>query len=375
MSSSTAVAQTARRAGLFRASFSTYREFALGKWFDISAALGFSADRSRASSAELDGLLGAWADRTAGAEPEYPSFVSRDGFPMEFSVSWRGGVPEVRVLFETPGEAPTAWAAQEAGRALTRSLAGRPGVSLARYLAVEDLFVVPDPAPFRPTVWHSMAYRPGERARYKVYLNPQAHGCAAVPEVMAAAMARLGLSSAWRGVASSLTELAAEGHDLEFVALDLADAPDARVKVYFRHTGRVDLDRVASFARTHDPVLAQPAYRDVYGPPGLPDNEPMTCLAFRAGAGGAEEANIYLRLPSEVSSDAEAAARITSVMRRFGVDHHQYRAVVDALAPQPLETMVGMHELLSFRTTSRRPDLGVYFRFAVHDTAVAGAHA
>ncbi|WP_433272915.1 tryptophan dimethylallyltransferase family protein [Actinosynnema sp. CS-041913] len=320
-------------------------------------------------------MLGDWADRRIGEIRRYPSFVSRDGFPMEFSVSWRGGVPEVRVLFESLGATPTARAAQEAGRALTRSLAGRPGVSLARYHVIEDLFVVDEPRPFRPTVWHSLAHRPGEPARYKVYLNPQAHGLAAVPEVMCTAMTRLGLGPAWLRVASAYQELASEGHQLEFVALDLADTPDARVKVYFRHTGRVDLDRVASLARTHDPALAGPAYRDVYGSPALPDNEPMTCLAFRSGASGPEEANIYLRLPSEVDSDADAASRIASVMRRFGVDHRQYLAVAHALAPLPLESMTGMNELLSFRTADRRPDLGVYFRFAVYDTPVDGTHA
>ncbi len=365
MSSSTAVARASRVEARFGAAHSTYRDFAFDKWLAIGTALGFSAARSSASSAELGALLGDWSDRLIGTRREYPSFVSADGFPMEFSVSWRGGAPEVRVLFESLGAVPTARAAQEAGRALTRSLAGRPGVALARYLAVEELFVVAEPQLFRPTVWHSLAYRPGELPRYKVYLNPQAHGRSAVPEVMAEAMARLGLSSAWHGVASAYAELADEGHQLEFVALDLADEPDARVKVYFRHTGRVDLDRVASFARTHDPALAGPAYRDVYGSPALPDNEPMTCLAFRAGAAGPEEANVYLRL-----TGPDATARVASVLRRFGANHRQFEAVATALAP---DSATGVPELLSIRTTSRRPDLGVYFRFAVHDSAVERA--
>ncbi|WP_246019100.1 tryptophan dimethylallyltransferase family protein [Saccharothrix australiensis] len=345
------------------------------KWLAAGTALRFTGGRLAASLGELDAVLGDWADQRIGDVREYPSFVSRDGFPLEISVSWRGGVPELRVLFESLGAVPTARAAQDAGRALTRSLAGRPGVSLARYLAIEDLYVVEDPLPFRPTVWHSLAVRAGEPPCYKVYLNPQAHGRRAVPEVMRETMARLGLSRAWDVVAAGYRDLAAEGHQLEFVALDLADRPEARVKVYFRHTGRVDLDRVASLARTHDPVLAGPAYRDVHGSPALPANEPMTCLAFRSGRSAPEEANVYLRLAGEVESDADAAARITSVMRRFGIDHRQYLDVARALAPRPLETTTGLHELMSFRTASQRPDVGVYFRFAVYDTPVDGAHA
>ncbi|NUT95833.1 MAG: hypothetical protein HOY78_27795 [Saccharothrix sp.] len=373
MSSSPAVAATSNREGVFDVASSTYREFIHEKWRAASLALAHPVGAT--AEAELDSMLGAWADRPIGFACEYPSFVARDGFPIEFSVSYRGGVPELRVLFESLGEVPTARAAQEAGRALTRSLAGRPGVSIERYLAVEDLFVVDHPEQFRPTVWHSLSHRPGRPPGYKVYLNPQARGVPAVPEVMREAMARLGLARAWERVDRSYDALAAAGHQVEFFALDLADAADARVKVYFRHVGRVDLDEVAGLARRHDPALLEPAYRDVYGSPVLPDNEPMTCLAFRSGVDVPDEANVYLRLPDVVRDDEEAAQRISAVLRRYGVDPARHRAVATALASRELDTTLGLHELLSVRAAGARPDLGVYFRFGVYDRPVPGLHA
>lgn len=371
MSSSPAVAQTSNREGRFEVAYATFREFINEKWRAASLALDHPV--GPAAAAELDSLLGPWADRPIGEDCSYPSFVSRDGFPVEFSVSWRCGRPELRVLFEPGGDAPTAWAAQEAGRALTRSLSTRPGVSVERYLAVEDLFVVDDPESFRPTVWHSMSYRPGAAPGYKVYLNPQARGVPAVPEVMRAAMSRLGLAGAWDWVARSYDALAEAGHQLEFFALDLADTPQARVKVYFRHVGLVDLDEVASLARRHDPGLLEPAYRDVYGSPALPDNEPMTCLAFRSGVDVPDEANVYLRLPGAARDEEEAADRVAAVLRRYGVDPGWHRAVAAALARPG--TAPGRHELLSVRATGSRPDLGVYFRFDVYGRPVPGLHA
>ncbi|RKT68458.1 DMATS type aromatic prenyltransferase [Saccharothrix variisporea] len=372
MSSSPAVAATSNREGLFDVACSTYREFINEKW--RAAALALDHPAGATAETELNSLLGAWADRPIGFTCEYPSFVARDGFPVEFSVSWRNGVPELRVLFESLGAVPTARSAQDAGRALTRSLAGRPGVSIERYLAVEDLFVVDDPEAFRPTVWHSLTHRPGRPPGYKVYLNPQARGVPAVPEVMLEAMSRLGLARAWEPVARSHDALAEAGHQVEFFALDLADSPEARVKVYFRHVGPVDLDEVAALARRHDPALLEPAYRDVYGSPVLPDNEPMTCLAFRAGVDGPDEANVYLRLPGVVRDDEEAAERIGTVLRRYGVDPARYRAVAAALAPREPATTLGLHELLSVRAAGARPDLGVYFRFGVYDRPVPGLH-
>ncbi|WP_440899344.1 tryptophan dimethylallyltransferase family protein [Actinosynnema sp.] len=373
MSTRPAVVHASRRTALYEVAGTAYRDFAAQQWVAACAALDFPFSELYRTLHELDSVLGQWADAPIGEAPRYPSFVSRDGFPLEFSVSWRGGVGEVRVLFESLGAEPTAKGAQEAGRALTRALGALPGVSLDRYLRVEDLYVADDPVPYRPAVWHSLAHRRGEASRYKVYLNPQTRGVDRAHAVMRETMRRLGLERAWDHVERAGLD---PGRDvLEFVALDLDERAEARVKVYYRHLGEVDLDRVASLARRHDPALAAPVYRAVYGDEA-PVNEPMTCLAFREGLDTPDEANLYLRLPSVVASDAEAADRVAAAMRLCGLDPRPHHDVASALAPLPLDSVVGLHELLSFRTSSgARPDLGVYFRFGVYDSSVDGTHA
>ncbi|GLZ33468.1 hypothetical protein Lesp02_56560 [Lentzea sp. NBRC 105346] len=284
-------------------------------------------------------------------------------------------MPEIRILFESLGAEPTPAACQQAGRNLTRELVTRHGASAARYDLVEDLFVTDNPRRYRPTVWHSLAWLPGRRPHYKVYFNPQVRGLAAIGDVVTEAMARLGLSEAWEPVREEYEMLATRGHVIDFFALDLRDDASARVKVYFRHPDidLDELDRIASLARRHDSVRARRTYRAIYGDAATTANEPMTCLAFRPGISGPEHANVYLRLSGNVDSDAEAARRVADVMRSEGLDPEPYLETVSALAPHPIESTAGMHELLSFRTRGSGPaDLGVYFRFSVYERALAG---
>lgn len=377
MTSSPAILDIARRKGLFHCPDQAYGDFFSDKWNRICRALGIARQQSDGALAELLAMVAPWGGRLIGERCAYPSFLSADGFPAEFSVSWRGGVPEVRILLESLGAEPTPLASQEAGRALTRRLATRRGVAIERYLAVEDLFVSADPQPYRPTVWHSLAWRPGSRPGYKVYLNPQVGGLGTEGEAVAEAMARLGMARAWRPVAERYPGLLARGHRIEFLALDLTPDETARVKVYFRHAPMPlsEMGAVAAFALRHDPDRAHRAVRAVYPDVPMAANEPMTCLAFRGHAPQAEEANLYLRLPGAARDDAEAAGRVAAVLAAEGVDPARHAAVLAAVAPAPPETTIGLQELLSYRTTggSAAADVGVYFRFNVYDRPVCAA--
>jgi DMATS type aromatic prenyltransferase len=370
------LSRDARRLGLFDAADQSYDEFLADKWQTIFRELDLGDSETRTALAELREMLRPWAARPIGQRCEPPSFVSEDGFPAELSLSWRNRRPEVRILFESLGDDPTARGCQEAGRRLTGRLARKPGVSLDRYQKIEDLFLAADPDSYRPTVWHSLAWHPGGTPGYKVYLNPQVQGEGRSYEVVGEAMARLGLSSAWRPLWTRARELADAGHELEFFALDLAAAPESRVKIYFRHPAVAlsEWNRVAAFARYHDSQRAAHAQKMIYGgSDGTVDNEPMTCLAFRQGADEPEEANIYLRLPGNVRSDAEAYQRIAGVMRCEGIDPEPYSRVLAGLAPRPLDTTVGLQELVSYRTTGARrtADVGVYLRFSTYDSPAA----
>ncbi|MFD4656574.1 tryptophan dimethylallyltransferase family protein [Kitasatospora sp. NPDC058444] len=354
--------------GPFQAPERTFGQFLEEKWTAVCEGLGTDGAETARVLPDLRDLLGPWGARPVGTRCDPPSFVSSDGFPAELSVSWKAGRPEVRILVESLGFDRSPLGCQEAGRELTLRLAERPGVSIERYLDVEDLFVTPRPDRNRPTVWHSLAWQPGERPHYKAYLNPQAHGLDRTHEVMAEAMHRLGLAEAWEPVGRRCDELALRGHEVEFFALDLDGGSRSRVKVYFRHLPMPmgELDTVAALSHRHDSARAARARAVIYGRDGgIVDNEPMTCLAFREGATGPEEANVYLRLPGNARSDAEAAGRIAELMRIEGVDPRPHAEVVRRLTAGLPAGDTGLQELCSYRTIAPGvpAHIGLYLRF------------
>lgn len=349
----------------------TFGRFLEEKWTAVCRGLGTDQWETETVLEELREVIHPWAARPVGTRCDPPSFVSADGFPAELSVSWKDGRPEVRILFESLGADGTPLGCQEAGRELTRRLAGSPGVDITRYLGIEDLFITSAPDHYRATIWHSLAWRPGKRPHYKVYLNPQVHGLDGAYEVMAEAMHRLGLADAWEPVACRGEELARRGHELELMALDL-DAGDAsRVKVYYRHRPMPmsELDTVGALAHRYEPDRAARARTVIYGrDSGIVSNEPMTCLAFREGAPGPEEANVYLRLPDNARSDAEAAVRIARLMELEGIDSRPHAEILRQLTAGLREDTGGLQELCSYRTISpdMPADIGVYLRFSTY---------
>ncbi|WP_406691522.1 tryptophan dimethylallyltransferase family protein [Saccharopolyspora sp. ID03-671] len=362
---------------MFPAHDISFTQFLTSQYRTAAEHLGFSASDVETLITELSVALRPWGDHPIGPCPKVPSFVSADGFPAEMSLSWRERRPELRVLFESLGDEPTPAGCQRAGRSLTEQLAERPGVDLHRYHLVEDLFVSEDPRLNRPTIWHSLAWRPGESTRYKTYFNPQAGSTdpADVLDRTTEAMGRLGLASSWSSVRMWMPEMMDRGNEIEFAALDLADSPNARVKVYFRINARSleDLDAVASLASGHDSERAARVWRSLYhGQDKAEGEEPMVCLAFREGSAQPDEANLYLRLPGNAESDEDAAARTADLMRAEGLDPTAYLDMIEALAPRPPSAMTGLQDLLAYRTKApdSPADIGVYLRFSVYDQPV-----
>src|SRR6185369_2839388 len=207
-----------------------FGEFLRGRWGSACEALAIPADQAARSTRELRELLPAWADEPIGDAPRAPSFVAADGFPAEMSVNWSGGRPELRVLFDCLADPSGGWSAL----AHTSS----------RFRQVTEVFAT---AP----LWYSMAWRPPSRVVHKVYFGLYAWPPARRLAALARSMRRLGMAAAWDDARRRVeSDGPGNGREVEFLGLDLVDAGEARVKVYYRNHG-VDLhelNRMASVA-------------------------------------------------------------------------------------------------------------------------------
>ncbi|WP_052440693.1 tryptophan dimethylallyltransferase family protein [Streptacidiphilus anmyonensis] len=365
---------------IFSAEGRSIGEFLRERWTDMGDGLGLPHSMTGPVTEQVVDLLRPWADIPVGRTCPFPSFVAGDGFPAEMSVKWSQGRPELRILFEALGASRPVTAASNLAAAaeLTDRLAAEPLVSLDWYRKVADVFAPAADQGTAPTpVWHSLAWRPGRPPAFKLYfglydLAPQKR-YAAVNE----AMERLGMGTAW---ADTCVEVAratmADGveRELEFFALDLDSSAKARAKVYFRnHTGSVAvLEQMASLARAHEPDRARSAFRTLLGTaPDAAGDTPLTCLAFRSGANRADESTTYFRVSSLTASDAEAAVRIGALMAHEDLDPRRHHALLQAVAPQPLNRIRGLQELVSYRSRGSEGDVSVYFRFPLYPPLAA----
>jgi hypothetical protein len=326
-----------------------FGEFLCGLWATACDVLALPRSQAARSTQELSELLPAWAGERIGDVPRQPSFVAGDGFPAEMSVNWSGGHPELRVLFDCLSDAS----------GTLPSLAA----SSSRFGQVGGFFAA---AP----LWYSMAWRPPGRAVHKAYFGlyawPPAQRFAALDK----AMARLGMAAAWDDARQRVDSDGQAGRrDVEFLALDLADTAEARVKIYYRnHAASIhEMNRMASVALDHDAEEALAAYQALAGGRADAGKEPLTCLAFRSGLDWAVESTTYLRMSSLASGDQDAVDRAADVLRRQDVDSRPLRAVTAALAPVALADSRGLLELVSYRAARRRGDLTTYFRFPVYE--------
>ena len=345
------------------------------RWTEMCDGLGLPQPVSGPMTDQVHDLLRPWADIPVGQACPFPSYVAGDGFPAETSVKWSRGRPELRILFEALGASRpvTAHSNLTAAMALTDRLAGEPLVSLDRYGKVADVFASaaaqgPVPVP----MWHSLAWQPGHPPAFKIYFGLYTLALKERYALVSEAMERLAMGEAWAhasaGVARGAQADGAE-RELEFFALDLDTGPRARTKVYYRnHTSSVAvLEQMAELARAHEPDRARSAFRALLGTaPEAAGEAPLTCLAFRPDATCADESTTYFRVSSFTASDEEAAARIGALMAHEGLDPQHHHALLDAMAPRPLNQSRGLQELVSYRSLGHDGDVSVYFRFPLY---------
>lgn len=305
----------------------------------------------------LRNALPAWATERIGTAPRQPSYVADDGFPAELSVNWSGRHPEVRLLFDCLDDDHT--------------LISPVWQDETRITQIREIFGRHIGRPSRAPLWRSVAWRPPMQVVHKTYFGlytwPLAQRYAAVDE----AMNRLGMGAAWNDARRRIESIGGR-REIEFFAIDQADEAHARVKIYYRsHDADIDeVNRIASVARRHDAQGSLTACRTLTGGDANAGEAALSCLAFRYGLDQVAECTSYLRMADLASNDRQAVDRTAALMHNEGVDPGRFRALVTALAPEPLEDSQRVLTLVSYRAAGRRGDITTYFRFPVYDHPV-----
>jgi DMATS type aromatic prenyltransferase len=318
-----------------------------------------------ATPAELiSELLGEHGSRPLAEPPVWPSDVSDDHTPVEFSIAYNESEPPaLRILAEAFGSEPGTRANALATYAFLRRQAERYGLSTSRLEAVRDLFDTDDPqGDF--VLWLSLVFRNGRPPEFKVYFNPEVRGPSHAPELVATALDRLGLGSAYERMLSQAIRPAQLGRldRLTFFALDLHDGPQARVKLYLSHhdAQAEDVARAASVVDGVDPgevaeFCALAGRADRYTGRPLVGSYTITQ--------GAERPNgysVYVPIRSYVADDREARERVLPLLETHRFDPAMLDRAIAAVTSRSLDSGAGLLAHVSLRLGPPRPGMTVY---------------
>lgn len=310
----------------------TSRDLLLPKLHALCAGLGLQSLEAQATEV-FDLLTESWSVWPARSEPYWPSDITDDHTPVEFSVAFGERERCLRLLAEQQQRPLTATSSWHAGLALNQRLAETWGADLSQFYRIEDLFAPePDEAP-KFSLWHAAIISEHAPPVFKIYLNPQIRGSAGAAELVDQALRRLGCE----GARAFLAQRGSDKTRYAYFSLDLVSPSKARTKVYTNHYG-VSSAQFAEYCRGVKEVSVsevQARIDALTGGRAPSDGRPLqTCLAFR-GADPVPEVNISVPVRSYAANDEEAldlAAQMLSAE-----DSARLERGVRAMAGRPLD--------------------------------------
>jgi hypothetical protein len=312
----------------------------------------------------LSGILGEHGSRPLSAPPVWPSGVADDHTPIEFSLAYNETEPPaLRILAEVLAPVPGVSENMAATFEFLQRHAGRFGLSTRRLDMVRDLFTSDDPqGDFG--LWISLVFRAGRQPEFKVYFNPELDGVEHAAEIVAVALRRLGLESAYAGMLGRAIRPGELGRRdrLTFFALDLHDGPQARVKLYLSHHGArpEDVARAAAAVDGVDPAEVAD-FCLTSGNAAQFDGRPLVgSYTFVEGAARPVGYSIYMPIRDYVDDDQQAHGRMLPLLGRYGFEPAFLNRAITAVTDRPLDNGVGLLAHVSLRLGPPRPGMTVY---------------
>lgn len=321
-------------------------------------ALGRRKLRSLAAALELSNELTtqaldvfalmsqSWADWAVGDSPAWPNDISDDGTPFEFSVSFDGKAPRLRMLAESqapPISKVSSWAG---GLAFGKRLQARGLADLTLFEQVQDLFVPAVGARSRFSLWHAAVLEEARPALFKAYVNPCLFGMGSAPYVVEQALLRLGYADAWAFLQERLANN--PGAEIRYFSVDLEAPEAARVKVYIGCAeSAAAVDRLIAGASNAEPQDAQHWLNTLTARQGPFDARPiLSCFSFRRNL-AIPDVTVHVPIRCYVKHDTEALARVSKLMSAR--DSQRLSQALSAVSERPLSVGRGLLTYASLR--------------------------
>lgn len=331
--------------------------------------LGNAADTAERVFRELIAPRTHLAEFIAGQRVGWVSEISDDNTPIEFSVTLAEAGAEVRVLFEPQGAENTLASHRQAALEMHEELERSYGAHLGRLRRIQDLFL-PEQMRGPFALWSAVVFSAHRPPAFKAYCNPQAQGVGRSAALVQEALKRLGMRNAWPRLSRALLRRGPHYDELKYLALDLSDDAQARVKVYVRHHDATPADmEIAACASTNYAPgetlsFARALADDV---DCFQARATFSCAAYVEGNDETPAATTqYLPVCAYANNDAEVERRISAHLGELGLDPEPYRRMLAAFASRPLELGVGLQSWAALRRYQGTLRLTVYLASELH---------
>jgi pyrroloquinoline quinone (PQQ) biosynthesis protein C len=340
----------------------TYVEVGIEKLTALCDALGMNAKLAEVVEI-FRAMTISWRDRQIGESVEWPSDVSDDGSPFEFSIALDPDKVELRVLIEAQGKDPNLQSNWQAGLELNQYLAAHYNVSLDRFAQVADLFV-PTNADAKFSMWHSACFYPDKPSAFKLYLNPQSQQKSRSAAIVEESLVRLGFTHAWPTLAETAAQRGPDKDEFVYFSLDLAAHTHARVKVYLRHHDATpaELESALSAARNYVPGDAI-EFCQAMAPGQTSFSAKPAISAFswvESDNATPSSSTLHIPISNYAIDDRAVCDRLDLYLIEHGIPVSTYQAAIRSLSTRQLETGVGMHSYSSLRREQQRRRVALY---------------
>jgi DMATS type aromatic prenyltransferase len=325
-------------------------------------------------------LVAPLGQRPLRVAPAWPSDISDDQTPYEFSVALGNDGPEVRALFEAApsGDGYDLASRVGAAQAVNAQLAERFPLDRSRLDAIADLFLPAAPQGSF-ALWHALSFRARQPVpEVRVYLNPRAQGRWRAPALVEEALGRLGLGRAFHALLTHALRRGPALDDLRYLSLDLTPSADARVKVYVFHEQAHPqlLEEASRPARNYVPDEVADFCRALAGPGPYGGRAVATCWAFTsADPERPVTSTVHVPVRAYAGDDQVAYDRLLAYAERRGLPLTVLRRAVNAVAQRPLAAGSGLLTYASLRSVGGRPRLTVYLATEAYRTEPPRAQA
>ncbi len=323
----------------------------------LAGALNLS-EQLTAQALDVFALMSeSWADWAVGDSPVWPNDISDDGTPFEFSASFDGSAPRLRMLAESQAEPISKVSSWTAGLAFGKRLQARGLADLTMFEQIQDLFVPLAGARSRFSLWHAAVLEEARPALFKAYVNPCLFGLGSAPYVVEQALLRLGFADAWAFLQERLAHNPSA--EIRYFSVDLEAPEAARVKVYLGCAeSAMAVDQLIAGASNCEPRDAQHWLNTLTASQGPFDARPiLSCFSFRRGL-ATPDATVHVPIRCYVKHDTEALARVSNLMSPQ--DSQRLSQALSAVSERPLNVGRGLLTYASLRREASLVRVTVY---------------